>query len=163
MTVPISPVEASGATLAAEIRLAGIARKPGDAAGKTADLPPLWIDAENDTPAPGTKQGVEDDTATVLGVIYDGEIKARRYAGTRTFVWGVWIRCKGDRPARRAESIDKQLWDLLQDRYGEVFAVGQDEQLMVHGCAQWTGLQKTEATTEQGHTYVVKYAVTVYA
>lgn len=143
-----------------ELILAGIGRKPGVAAG--AGVHPVWVEPDA-SPAPGEKQGVEDDPLVTISLLFGGEVPRPRAAWERQLIVDIRLRSAA-KPGSYVEvtRVDKAIRDLLIGETYEAVGVplrwtppggGPQQQLVALEVQDFTGLQRLGFTDNQGWTH----------
>lgn len=159
MPVPSPPTKLLQA-VAADLSLAGITRTPA-----TADpgRPPLWVEPDAGAPAPGDKDGVENDVATVLTLYYSGGLVGQRWERQATV--DLFIRVKGTRPMVRAQDLDERIRDrLLGDdefRVDFLLAPTTAAELRIIEARLWSELTPIDRNPE-AYTYKTSYWFQLY-
>lgn len=128
-----------------ELVTANLVRKPSSAGA----LPPLHIEPRGGAPAPGEREGIEDDANLVLSLFASGELSEDNFDAVtrRRLVIDVRYRAASSAAERSAMALDAAIRGLLirpDTNYGFGFELGSASLIFVHQAALFGGLGPIE-------------------
>lgn len=126
----------------------GLVRKPSVAGA----VPPLWIEPQDGVPAPGEKQGTEDDAHRVLGVFYTAGLAPRPYEKEyRTRFVDVVYRTKEVGDLGATFVLNQAIFNAIVDKRNWSMAGVQ-----ILESLEWRALQRV-SSDPQGYLHSVGY------
>lgn len=130
----------------------GVGRDPRVAGAE----PPIWLNPRDGAPAPGEKNGVENDAAAMISLFNTGGVVAPPYEQS---VWryetvDIWLRTI---TAPRANDLDWEIEPLLVDKWN--IDIGT---LAVIEVKKWRALQTLGFDEASGWTGNVSYIFQLY-
>lgn len=128
----------------------GLVRKPSVPGAH----PPMWSEPKLGVPAPGEKQGTEDDASRVLGVFYSSGVAPRAYeSGYRSDYVDVYFRSK--EPTDLAGTFDLARAIRLTIGDKRQWSMGG---FLVLESLEWRALQRI-SSDEQGYMHSMAFAI----
>lgn len=143
-----------------ELILRGIVRHPSNAG----PLPPLFVEPHGQAPAPGEREGPEDDANLLITASFSGDLpETSRDAYRRRTIIDVRYRSKGNGGLQRARAVDAQVFDVMAHRedyaLGWVMAEGDPAELAVLETGSFAALGRIGADPAYGFDELAKYYV----
>lgn len=145
-----------------ELIAAGLVRRPSEAGAGY----PCHIEPRDGAPAPGEREGVEDDAALVLSLFAGGELSEAGYdvAHRRRLVVDIRFRSATNAALRAAMALDAAIRERLiqpATHYGYGFPMGTDAPVYVHAAALWAGFGPISRGRDAAFDHVAKWALEV--
>lgn len=149
-----------------ELITAGLVRRPSQVA---TGVPPMHVEPLEGPPAPGEREGVENDPDLVLSLMHSGGLSpANNYdaAIDRTVILDVRYRSRTTDALRRAEALDAAIRNRLirpetNYGYGLTLAAGTPAELWAQAAAVFGAFGPIGRSRAAGYDHVAKYAVSV--
>lgn len=140
----------------------GLARKPDEAG----ILPPAHIEPEDGAPAPGDREGVENDDKLVVTLTGSDLGEAAGNGYRRRVIVDVRYRAKGTAGLKRGRELDAAIADLLvhNANYGLDYQLGAfagRPGVRVLQALIYSGLGRISASAERGYDDLAKYLIEV--
>lgn len=145
---------------------AGLVRRPSESI--PAGVPPCHIEPVEGAPAPGEREGIEDDAELVLSLFASGVLGEGAFdAGyRRRVVLDLRYRAASSAAYRRAMALDAAVVGWLirpATNYGHGFTIGVASPLLVHEAAVFGGFGRLGSSREAGYDAVSKLLLEVPA
>ena len=137
----------------------GVVRK----ASTAGSLPPMFVELPEGAPAPGEREGAENDAEIMVTVFAGGDIPHRFGEGTlfKSTV-DVHYRTAANK-AQRALDLDASIRSQMVDPILGVKLNWTMATLLVIESRIWAGLQPIGASAAQGHHFVTKFYFEIYS
>lgn len=137
---------------------ADIVRSPATA---DPDLRPCFVEPVNGAPAPGEREGTEDDALAMLSISLSttlGELPFDTYR--RRFSIDFRYRSRGTAGLKAARALDAAIRAELIGRddyaFGYVLAEGTADALLILSASEWSPLSKLQTDPNGGQTDIAK-------
>jgi hypothetical protein len=138
-------------------------------------LPPMHVEPIDGAPAPGEREGVEDNAALVTSIFYSGDVTPEVFGTDRTAVIDVRYRSRDNAALRIAMGLDAAIRRRLTERLGlggeyglgYVMGAGAPAPLaagaFVRQASVFGAFSRLSSSKATGFDHIAKYAIEVDA